>query len=484
MSVTKQILLSFLVLVIAGGLWFAYDRNMLPFLSQGKATAGVGGGPGGFGGGFAAFAGGAGRGPSPITAAAVTTDTDALEVKAIGTVAASKAITIDPQVTGVVADMGFTPGTPVPAGQALFHLTSSDEQVALQKAKVALDSAQSAFDRTQQLAKANTVTTAALNDAQTTLTNAQIGYQTAQLALDKKTVTAPFAGTPGLANVTVGDLVTSNKALTTLDDLSTVEISFDVPERASDQVAVGQQVTAMTEALPGKSFVGTISAVDSRVDPTARTLRVEATLPNDANALKPGMAVTATMEFPGAMYPVVPSLAIQYDRNGSYVWKVDTAANVVHRVGVTVVDRRSGTVIVVADLKPGDLVASEGIQRLRENAKVNVVDDGSGNPPATAAQQPVATAVPEPVTPPLGVTGAPAEAGTRPQGAAAGRAGGAAGANGGATAGGRNGFAGRPGGSTGQGGTPGQGAPGGTPASGAPAAAPATAATPTTQQNG
>ena len=125
---------------------------------------------------------------------------------------------------------------------------------------------------------------------------------------------APFGGVTGLSDVTVGDLVTSNKSLTTLDDLSTVEVSFDVPERASGRVAVGQQVTATTAALPGKNFVGTITAVDSRVDPTARTLRVQASLPNDANVLKPGMAVTATMDFQGQMHPVVPSLSVAAGR--------------------------------------------------------------------------------------------------------------------------------------------------------------------------
>jgi RND family efflux transporter MFP subunit len=514
MSVFKQILLSIVVLAIAGGVWFAYDRNMIPFLpNKPIAAAGGGpggpiiaGGPGGFGGGFPGgpgAPGGAGganaRAPSPIIAAAVTTDDDGFEVRAIGTVAASKAVTIYAQMSGIVSEVGFTPGMVVKVGQPLVRLINSDETVALQKAKVTLDAAQATFDRTSQLAKANTVTAAALNDAQTALTNAQIGYQTAQLALDKKTVTAPFTGTTGLSGVTIGDLVSSNKALTTLDDLSTVSVSFDVPERASGRVAVGQQVQATTGALPGKTFVGTISAVDSRVDPTARTLRVEAKLPNDANVLKPGMAVTAIMDFPGQMHPVVPSLSIQYDRKGAYVWKV--TGGVVHRVGVDVLDRRSGTVIVTAALNPGDLVASEGLQRLRENTRVNVVDDGSGNQPAAtvapAAAAPVATAVPEPVTPPA--NGAPAGAvgggGNRPQGAGAAggnrpagaagagaAAGGAAGAAAGAGAApaGANGFAGRPR-APGQAGAP-QGAPGtgGTAPAGTPTpgSAPATAAAP------
>ncbi len=517
MSIFKQILLSAVVLLIAGGAWYAWDRNMIPFLPHATATPGAGtaggaggpgvfvggpGGPGGFGG-FGAGPGGgaAARGPAPIVAAAVTQDDDGFEVKAIGTAAASKAITVYPQVTGIVSEIAFKAGQPVMQSQPLIKLIDNDQQVALQKAKITLDAAQAAFNRAEQLAKANTVTAAALSDAQTNLTKAQIDFQTAQLDADKRVLKAPFAGTTGLSAVTVGDLVTSNKAITTLDDVTTVLVSFDVPERASGKVKVGQEVMAVTEALPGRTFIGKISAVDSRVDATARTLKVEAQLPNDANVLKPGMAVAVTLEFEGQMRPVVPSLAVQYDRTGAYVWKVEN--NAVKRVSVDVIDRRSGTVIVVANLKPGDLVASEGIQRLRENARVNVVDDGSGSAPASGPSTPVASVTPEPATANPGVTGAPA-AGNRPQGGFQGQGGqggqgggqrppGAAGAPGagatpgagGAAAAGQGGA--RPAGATGArpGGTPGQAPTGtGTPAGGAPAGNAPAAVTTSAPQNG
>ncbi len=393
MSAFKQVLLSLIVVAVAGALWLAYDRGTFSSLlpggtatstAAGPAAGGPAGGPpagrpaaGGFRGG--------GRAAAPIVAASVETDDDGFEVQAIGTVAAAQAVTLYAQVAGVVAEVMFQPGTEVADKQTLVRLADSDQQVALDKAKIALDSAQAALDRAQQLAKNNNITNVALRDAQTAVDKAEIDYRSAQLELAKRTVTAPFAGMIGLSDITVGDVVNSSKAIATLDDVSTVSVSFDVPERASGRVAVGQQVTATTEALVGRSFVGTVSAVDSRVDPVARTLRVMAKLPNDANVLKPGMALTVSMDFVGEMHPVVPSLAVQYDRLGAYVWKVADSA--VHRVGVDIVGRRSGTVIVVADLQPGDLVASEGLQRLREGARVDVVDDGSGQAPAAPAPQ-------------------------------------------------------------------------------------------------
>src|SRR5438045_9020594 len=111
MSVFKQILLSIVVLAIAGGLWYAYDRNMIPFLpNKPLTTAGGGaGGPGGFPGGFGGFPGGPGgpggpagganaRAPAPIVAAAVTSDDDGFEVRASGSVAESTGVSRYPQL--------------------------------------------------------------------------------------------------------------------------------------------------------------------------------------------------------------------------------------------------------------------------------------------------------------------------------------------------------------------------------------------------
>ena len=86
--------------------------------------------------------------------------------------------------------------------------------------------------------------------------------------------------------------------------MSTVTVSFDVAERVAGLVAVGQEVAATREALPGRTIKGRIVAIDNRIDPGARTLKVEATLPNDADILKPGMAITVDAHLPRRAAPV------------------------------------------------------------------------------------------------------------------------------------------------------------------------------------
>ncbi len=328
-------------------------------------------------------AGGAGGTPSvPVITAAVATDSTGLNVTAIGTVAAAQEVVLYPEVTGFVTDILFTQGSQVAKGQTLLKLDDKTQQVAVQIAQLALQSAQSASDRDDALAKSNNITAAALDDAHNALQKAQADLKSAQLDLSQRTVLAPFAGTIGLTDLSVGDLITSSKAIATLDDMSTVTVSFILPERASGVVAPGQSVTATSDAFAGTTFTGTVSAVDSRVDPVARTLNATASLPNDAKTLKPGMALDVSMTFPGTPHPAVPSLAVQWDHDGSYVWRVDKD-NTAHRVAITIVSRISGTVVVAGPIAVGDQVVTDGLQRMREGSKV-VRTDASGNPIATS----------------------------------------------------------------------------------------------------
>lgn len=373
MTALRQTLLSLAVILIAAAGWYAYESGYFSGHQGGAGRPAAAGGP--------RAAGGHG-GAVLVVTAPVSTDNTGIDVKAIGTVAATQEVTLYPQDSGIVTEVAFAPGGRVAKGETLVRLDDSDQQVALDRAKIALTTAQSAVDRAEQLAKSNNITDVALTDARTAVQTAEIGLKAAQNDLAKRTITAPFAGTIGLTDIARGDLITSSKAIATLDDVSKVKVAFDVPEHASGLVAVGQPVTATTEALAGQTFKGTISAVDNRVDPVARTLKVEATLPNDANVLKPGMALTVAMNFPGKPHPAVPSLAVQWDRTGAYVWKVADGA--VHRVPVQILGRRSGAVIVSGQLAENEPVVVEGLQRLHQGSKVTEAAANGGPAPGDA----------------------------------------------------------------------------------------------------
>ena len=389
MSIARQVLLSLFLVVVVGGGWILYQRPAFVFGAveeSGDSSRPAGTAAGGPAGGPVVGAAGprpGGFGQPLVVTAPVGTDDSGTDVRAIGSAAAAHAVTLYPQVSGIVESIDFEPGATVTKGQVLVQLDSADQLVAQERAWLTLDGAREALDRAERLEKTGNVTASALSDARQAVNAAEIDVKIAELDLAKRTIRAPFEGVIGLTDISVGDLISSQTAIATVADMSSITVAFDVPERIVGQIAVGEEVVASAAALPGTSIKGRISAVDNRIDPATRTMRVEATLPNDTADLKPGMAITTDLSVAGETRPSVPSLAIQWDRDGSFVWKLD--GDKVNRVAVQIVARRSGTVTIAGELTPGDEVVIEGVLRLR-NGQTVVKSDQNGDPGAATPE--------------------------------------------------------------------------------------------------
>lgn len=379
MPLWKQILLCLVVAILAAGGWYAFQHRES---SASGASASAGGSAGGGGGGGRGLGG-----PTLVVTEAVESQVENDQVRSVGTVKVPRSIKIYPQVSAVVNEVLFKAGDKVVKDQPLVRLDDSDQRVALDLANVALKDAQSALDRAQKLSASRNLALSALEDAQSVERKAQIAVLGAQIALDRRTITAPFEGVVGLSDLAVGDFVTSSTVVTTLDDVSTLMVTFLVPERYAGRVAEGQAVTATAASKPDATISGKVTSIDTRIDPTARTLKVEAEL--DAAAagavgVKPGMSVVVALGFEGQPRVAVSALSIQWDRTGSYVWAV--VDDVAKRLPISVLERQSGRVLVSGDLKAGDKVVVEGLQRLREGAKVAEFATAAtgANAPATA----------------------------------------------------------------------------------------------------
>jgi RND family efflux transporter MFP subunit len=245
---------------------------------------------------------------------------------------------------------------------------------------VTLQQAQDTLERSTALARSKTITAVALAEAETAARLAEIELRAAEVALERRTVKAPFAGVTGLTDLSMGDLVSSTTAVTTLDELSTVRVGFEVPERWAARIAQDQPITAGAQGVPGTEFRGRIVAIDNRIDQATRTLRLEGELNNDARTLKTGMAMNVTLRFEGGEQLLVPTLSVQWDRRGSFVWKVVEGA--AERAEIAIVRRESGAVIVQGAVAAGDRIVVEGVQRLRPGSKVAEV--GPDGQPVTA----------------------------------------------------------------------------------------------------
>jgi RND family efflux transporter MFP subunit len=323
------------------------------------------------------FAGRAGGGRTAVVVvSAVTSGKINDRLSAIGEGSAVRAVTVTAPSGGTLVDVAVKPGDTVAAGQQIATLDSATQQNALDRARLAASDAEAALARAQSLATANSIPATQLDAARLAADNAALALQAAQLDLDHRTIATPIAGTVGLIQVSPGNQIGAQTAVTTVQDSSSILVNFWVPERYASQISVGQPVTASSVALPGASFAGTVSAVDNQIDPASRTLQVQATLPNPDGTIRPGMSFSVEMGFPGETFPVVDPLSIQWSNAGAYVWKiVDGKAE---RGMVEIVQRNSDGVLVHGDVALGDQVVTQGVLQLAEGTTVRLLDDSAG----------------------------------------------------------------------------------------------------------
>jgi len=306
-------------------------------------------------------------------------------LSAIGTGRANNSVTVKPYTAGRVTSIEVESGTRVDVGTVIARIDSEVEEIALDRARIALADAEAKLERMRSLRTANTATQVQVTDAELGVGNARLALRDAQLNLDRRVVTAPIEGIIGILPVEAGNYVTTDAVIATIDDRSRIKIDFYVPERLAANMAVGGHLTASPIARPDEVFDGTVSAVDNRVDDKSRTLLVQAAIPNDKDTLRAGMSFRISIRFPGDAYPSVDPLAIQWGTDGAFVWVIrDGKAK---RTPVRIVQRNTESVLVAAEgIVPGDTVVTEGVHTVRDGAEVLIAK--SDTTPATTGATP------------------------------------------------------------------------------------------------
>lgn len=307
-------------------------------------------------------------GDSVISTYEVRTAPAIERVAAVGSGQARQQITLTTRVAGVIDEVLFKGGDKVEAGQPLIRLSSEQEEIAVETAEAQRQQAADAVDRYKQLSE-GAVSRVARADADTALKIADAALRRAREELERMTIRAPFGGIVGLTDLETGDYLAIGTPIASLDDRSTIIIEFTVPEAAAHAIKIGMPVRASLAARPGEIHNGTVTAVGTRIDPVTRTLTVRGEVENPDMRLIPGSTFSVSVQLTGDESPVVPGLAIQWDRAGAYVWRV-TGENSVERVNAAILARDGDRVFIDAALKAGDRIVREGGGFLREGQQV------------------------------------------------------------------------------------------------------------------
>ncbi|MFJ3054216.1 efflux RND transporter periplasmic adaptor subunit [Pseudomonas nitroreducens] len=318
---------------------------------------------------------------------------------AIGTLRAIQGVTLTAEVSGTVSAVQFVSGEKVKVGQPVVQLESDVEQATLRTAEADLGLAQVEYERGKSLVGRQAISKSEYDRLAAQLNRSTATVAQLKAALAKKRILAPFSGTIGIRQVDVGDYVSPGTEIVTLQDLSTLQVDFFLPEQDFPLLKRGQKVVVRVAAYPGQSFDAQIDAISPRVDNQTRNLLVRASMANPEGKLLPGMFANLEVQLPdSAPRVVVPETAVAFTLYGNSVYvvvphkpkdgeKADTAEKAeeakagdapkleVERRFVKTGERREGNVVILEGLKAGEEVVTSGQLKLDNGTAVAIVKD-------------------------------------------------------------------------------------------------------------
>lgn len=374
MAVWKQALIALVLLAVAAFAWVRFfpgapqilagwGMDWVADLAASPAPAAKNGASGQAGA----------RRQSTVVAAPVQPATINDRLAAIGTGRANASVSIKAYSSGRLSEFVVQPGARVAKGDILARLDSDTEEIAVDRAKIALVDAQARSKRVKSLLASNAATSVQVTDASLVVDNAQLVLRDAELALTRRAIVSPIAGIVGILPVEAGNYVNTDTEIARIEDRSSIVVDFYVPERYANAIEIGQPVGATSIARPKDMLEGKVSEVDNRLDEKSRTLLVRARIANVDDTLRAGMSFQITMKFSGDTYPSVSPLAIQWGTDGAFVWAVRDG--VAKRTPVRIIQRNTENVLVEGALATNDEVVTEGIHLVRDNAEILIAGD-------------------------------------------------------------------------------------------------------------
>jgi multidrug efflux system membrane fusion protein len=310
----------------------------------------------------------------------------------IGSVAAVHQVTVAPEVGGRITQIAFESGARVRAGDPLLQLNDATERADLANFQAQARLASANLVRAKELWNRQAGPATNVDQNQALLDEANAGIAKTEALIAQKLVRAPFAGELGIRQVDLGQYVNAGAAIVSLTDLSTVYVNFTLPEQNRAQIAVGQTVLVAVDAFPEKSFEAKITTIEPQLGADTRTIKVQATLANPDQLLKPGMFTSVRVALPPlAGVVTVPETAVDYTLYGDAVYVVredGTGADgkpafKVARTFVKVGERFANKVAIMSGLKAGDRVATSGQLKLQDGAAVAPEEGGTLATPAS-----------------------------------------------------------------------------------------------------
>lgn len=317
-------------------------------------------------------------------------------ISAIGTLAPVEGVTLAADADGTIVKVAAESGTAVKAGDLIIALDTSVEEAQLVSAEAGASLAKLQHDRASELVSKNTISKSEFDAATAQLNQAGANVAALKATIEKKHVRAPFDGRVGIRLVNLGQFVARGRALVPIQKLNPIYVNFNIPQRQLGALSLGQKISVVVDAF-AKPFEGKISAINSEVDSSTRSVSVQAILANPEEKLRAGMFVQVEVELPsGTPQVVLPATAIAYAPYGNSVYVIEKmkgkdgkeylgVRQQIVKLGTT----RGDLVAIEEGVKPGEQIVTSGVFKLRNGSPVQV--NNTVLPSSSAAPKPANT---------------------------------------------------------------------------------------------
>ncbi len=297
-------------------------------------------------------------------------------VSAVGTARANQDITVTSKVMAKIQKIEFKEGQTVERGKVLVRFDSTELKANMAESVAERENSRKLYERAKKLYKSRNVPKARVD-----LLLSELQADDAKVSADKARlndfiIRAPFSGTLGFHEVSIGALVRPGETITTLDDTSLIKLDFEIPEGLLARIEPGQEFKAKGSAYEDLVFTGVVSSIGTRIDTVTRMAKIRGIISNDNDKLKPGMFLSVELLSgvdPAAL--MIPEEAVLAGAAGHVVYKVIDGKAV--RTSVSLGRRIKGQVQVLNGVVADDQIVVAGLQKIRDGALVKIENSGS-----------------------------------------------------------------------------------------------------------
>ncbi len=305
----------------------------------------------------------------------------------VGTLAGNETVEVKSETEGTIAEILFSEGQPVKKGDLLIRLDDSKLAASLAEAQANLELSATTFERSKVLYRDKLISQQEFDQAAATYQAHKASVELRRRQLADARIFAPFSGVTGSRTISPGQVISKDTTLTWLVDLEIVKAEFNVPERFLSEVKPGQEIQLTVAAYPKQRFTGEVYFLAPQVDPNTRTLLLKARVANPERRLKPGMFanldLTLTLRQDAVVIPE-SALISQGERTSVYVINAEGKAQMRPvKVGL----RTANQIEVKEGLAVGEKVVTEGIQKVRPGAQVQIAAPPNSPPGTNVAKR-------------------------------------------------------------------------------------------------